>query len=185
MVDAANIPAGNQGRFRVWASDGIHTASDASDGTFTVPNRIPTVRITRPTGLSAVVAGQTLDLGAAAYDVDSGNMTGSQVVWLSSLDGILGQGDSLQVASLSQGLHTITVRADDGVGGVATDTVQVVVVSDPTQLPPPPPGSTRRARERSSGAGPWYGDGARLRCQPGRDADAWLARHGRARRGCT
>ncbi len=140
VVDAANVPAGNQARFRVWASDGIHTASDASDGTFTVPNRIPTVHITRPTGMTAVAAGQTLDLEAVAYDVDTGSMADSQVLWSSNLDGALGQGAGLRVASLSQGFHTITVRADDGVGGVATDTVQVVVVSDPSQLPPPLPG---------------------------------------------
>jgi hypothetical protein len=42
LLDAINIVAGNAGTslFRVWASDGIHTAA-ALSGPFTVPNHAP------------------------------------------------------------------------------------------------------------------------------------------------
>jgi len=137
-LDAVNIPSGAAARFRVWVSDGIHTASDESDAPFTVPNRVPSAEITQPAGTVAVAISQTLGLDGRAYDVDTGSMTSSQLQWLSSLDGLLGNGAQLSVAGLREGFHTITFRADDGFGGVATDTVDVIVVSDPSQLPPRP-----------------------------------------------
>jgi hypothetical protein len=138
VLAASDIASAAQGRFRVWVSDGIHTANDASDAPFTVPNRVPTVEITTPSGPIAVVVSQTLALEGSAYDVDTGTMVGNQLQWSSNIDGVLGNGSQLSTVSLSEGEHTITFRADDGAGGVATDTVQVIVVSDPTQLPPLP-----------------------------------------------
>jgi hypothetical protein len=49
----------------------------------------------------------------------------------------LGTGPDLAVETLSVGVHTITLRADDGQGGVATDTVTVTVVDSPALLPAP------------------------------------------------
>jgi len=128
-LDAGNIVSGAQGLFRVWVSDGIHTASDTSNGTFVVPNRTPTVEILQPAGPLSVPISTTVNLEASAYDVDTGALDGAQVTWTSNLDGALGTGAQLSVASLSVGVHTITVRADDGQGGVATDTVQVTVTA--------------------------------------------------------
>ncbi|MEJ5197323.1 MAG: DNRLRE domain-containing protein [Anaerolineae bacterium] len=128
-LDATNIVSGAQGRFRVWVSDGIHTASDISDGTFVVPNRMPTVEIVRPAGNITVPVSTTVNLEANAYDVDLGGLDGARVTWTSDRDGALGNGAQLSIATLSVGVHTITVRADDGVGGVATDTVQVTVTA--------------------------------------------------------
>jgi hypothetical protein len=85
-----------------------------------------------------MAANQTLVLDSLAYDPDTGSMPDNQVTWLSSLDGALGQGSQLSVSGLSVGVHTITLQADDGLGGVATDTVTVTVVADFSLLPPPP-----------------------------------------------
>jgi hypothetical protein len=135
-LDARNVPGGLRARFRVWASDGMHTASDESQ-MVTVPNRIPTITIVEPAGPVTIAAGQTLMLQADAYDVETGSMD-EEVEWISSRDGVLGSGAWLGIADLSVGLHAITARADDGTGGVATDTVQVTVVSDLSELPPVP-----------------------------------------------
>ncbi len=140
VLDSVNVVSGAQGRFRVWVTDGIHTASDQSDGPFTVPNHRPTVRITNPITNVTIALSQTLTLEAEAYDVDTGTMPNSQLQWSSNIDGVLGNGASLSVATLSVGTHTITFRADDGAGGVASASVQVTVVGDPTQLPPVPNG---------------------------------------------
>jgi hypothetical protein len=137
VIGAVNIVGGAQARFRVWATDGIHTASDESDAPFAVPNRVPTVEITRPTGNVTVVVSQTVALAVAAYDVDTGSMSGNRVQWSSNIDGPLGSGAELAVATLSAGVHTITARADDGKGGVASDKVQVTVVHDMSEAPPP------------------------------------------------
>lgn len=136
-LDAVNVVRSNgaQGRIRVWASDGINTASDTSDAPFTVPNRAPTVQIVHPSDNTTIVISQTLNLEADAYDIDTGTMAEGQLSWSSDRDGVLGSGAQLSIANLSEGVHTITFRADDGEGGVATASVQVTV-SDPSQLPP-------------------------------------------------
>lgn len=137
-LDAGNVARSTQGRFRVLVSDGIHSGSDDSDAPFTVPNRIPSATITEPSGDLTIAVGQTLTLEGDAYDVDTGTMSDEQLQWISSVDGVLGTGASLPVARLSVGTHTMTFRADDGEGGVATDTVQVTVVRDLSELPPVP-----------------------------------------------
>jgi hypothetical protein len=110
-VDAINLVRSEQGLFRVLATDGVHTAGDDSDAPFTVPNRIPTARITEPGDDLTVATGQTLTLAGEAFDPDSGMMDGSLVEWVSSLDGSLGTGAELSVTGLGVGVHTITLRA--------------------------------------------------------------------------
>lgn len=139
-IDAINIVGGAQGRFRVWVSDGIHTASDESDAPFTVPNRVPTVEITAPSDDVTVAISQTVGFEAYAYDVDTGTMDDSQLQWFSDINGLLGNGSQFSTADLSEDTHTITFLADDGVGAMVSDTVQVTVVSDVTQIPLPPDG---------------------------------------------
>jgi hypothetical protein len=137
-LEASNLvrSVGAQGRLRVWATDGIHTAY-ADSPAFTVPNHMPVVSITAPAGGAVIAASQVLGLESEAYDVDSGTLDDSQVEWLSNRDGSLGHGASLAVTGLSAGAHTLTLRADDGSGGVATASVQVTVVAQLEQLPPP------------------------------------------------
>ncbi|MDW8270700.1 MAG: hypothetical protein RMN24_16190, partial [Anaerolineae bacterium] len=54
--------------------------------------------------------------------------------WTSSLDGALGTGAQLTVSTLRAGKHRITVRAEDGQGGVATAAVTVTVRDDLTEV---------------------------------------------------
>jgi hypothetical protein len=67
-------------------------------------------------------------------------MDDGQVQWISSRDGLLGVGAQVTIASLSAGAHVITVRADDGHGGVATASVAVTVRADLTEPVIPPVG---------------------------------------------
>jgi hypothetical protein len=134
-LDASNLPASAQALFRVWASDGVNTASDRSDAPFTVFNHAPEAAIISPEENTTSFAGQTLNLQADAYDPDTGAMDGDQLRWSSSLDGLLGIGAQLSTNALSAGEHIITLTADDGAGGMAADTVAVSIVPDPSQLP--------------------------------------------------
>jgi len=134
-IPRANLTAGSAARFRVWASDGIHSATDTSDAAFTVPNVPPTVKIVKPASGIKIMAGQTLALEANAYDVDTGNLDGAQVEWQSSVNGPLGVGAELVATGLSVGTHTVSVMVWDGDGALASDTVQVTVLPEQETLP--------------------------------------------------
>jgi hypothetical protein len=137
-IAGVNLPSGAQALFRVWASDGVHTSFDVSDASATVPNHIPDADISAPDAAVTIATSQTLALLGRANDIDTGSMDSGQLLWESSLDGPLGNGARLSVTGLSVGTHTISFRADDGAGGIVTDTVQVIVVGDLDQLPPVP-----------------------------------------------
>lgn len=140
IIDSNELSGSTQALFQVWASDGIHTGIDASDAPFTVPNHLPIAEIREPAAPVIIAISQTLGLRAYVYDFDTGSMDASQIQWRSNIDGLLGNGKQLSVVGLSTGTHTITLEVDDGEGGVITDTVEVTVVADLSQLPPPPDG---------------------------------------------
>ncbi|MDJ0755276.1 MAG: right-handed parallel beta-helix repeat-containing protein [Ardenticatenaceae bacterium] len=138
VLAAANAPASTEGLFRVWVSDGIHTHTDESDNPFTIVNRNPTATIVEPAQAVTIAISQTLSLKAEAYDIDSGMLDGNSLTWSSSIDGHMGHGRYLSFVGLSIGTHSITLTADDGDGGLATDSVQVTVVDSIYELPPVP-----------------------------------------------
>src|SRR5262249_23379695 len=53
-----------------------------------------------------------ITFSADATDAESGNLS-SSITWLSSLNGPMGNGPSINVAALSPGTHTITARVQD------------------------------------------------------------------------
>ena len=135
LLDSENVGSTTEGLFRVWASDGIHTASDRSNGTFTVPNHSPAVQIIEPASDITVAISQTVGLVGDAFDPDTGTMEDEQLTWSSNRDGSLGTGPLASIATLSVGKHVITLTGDDGEGGVDTDTVRVTVVGSLEELP--------------------------------------------------
>ena len=156
QVPFSNLPAGDRGSFRVLATDGLHTAV-AESQPFEVQNRPPDLEIVAPRDGDAFVGdvalpdfdglGQPVALEAVAHDADTGAIDGEALRWTSSLDGPLGSGAQLTVASLSEGEHTITAIAEDGTGGRSTATVRITVVDDPAELPPLPDGLEVEPRE--------------------------------------
>jgi hypothetical protein len=144
-VPFSNLPAGGDARFRVLATDGLHTAVAESEP-FEVVNRPPELEIVSPRDGDSFVGdvalpdfdglGQPVALEARAHDADTGAI--EEVQWTSSLDGPLGIGVQLTVDGLSAGQHTITAIADDGNGGRSTATVEITVVDHPGDLPPSP-----------------------------------------------
>jgi hypothetical protein len=137
-VDVDNMPASDQARIRVLASDGIHTAHDSSDGPFTVPNHRPSVEILTPQTGETYIVSQTIGLDALVHDADEGTLDPTSLRWSSSLDGTLGQGMQLSITGLSPGRHTITLDAVDGERARGSDTVRIEVFAGPDDLPPVP-----------------------------------------------
>jgi len=133
VVSEQNLPAGDEARFRIWVTDGIHTNGDVG-APFTVANHPPTAEIIEPAVWGKITISQTLGLVGQAYDIELGTPDNSALTWSSDLQGVLGHGPELSVTGLMTGTHTITFEVDDG-EETATDSVMVTVVSTPMELP--------------------------------------------------
>lgn len=128
-VDRTLLAGTSQGMLRVLASDGLRTAADVSDALFTVEGNAPQVAIASPVPGTLFHVGQVLSLAATALDAEDGPLSGPALSWSSSLSGALGSGAALSVpiADLADGLHVVTVTAEDSDGQSATAAVQVRV----------------------------------------------------------
>ncbi len=132
-----NLPAGDGALFRVTASDGLHAGQDASDAVFSVLNHTPEGEIVAPASAVTIAVSQTASFEARAYDNDLGSLD-EELEWVSDQDGSLGTGAAFSTASLSEGLHAISLIAHDGAGDYPLDQVTVTVVATPNDLPPTP-----------------------------------------------
>jgi len=94
-----------------------------------VLNQLPVVTIIAPAGGGTVPQGSEVTLQGTATDPEDGDLPATALSWLSSLDGSIGQGDSVSLYSLSPGVHTITLRAADRNGGHGTAAVQLTVTT--------------------------------------------------------
>lgn len=130
VVARTSLAGTTQGRIRVKAHDGFHTAADTSDAAFSVANGDPLVAIAEPQPDQLFVGEQRVVLEARAFDREAGELSGSSLAWSSNLDGALGTGAELAVlaSTLQEGTHTITLLASDGAGGVSTSSVQIQIL---------------------------------------------------------
>jgi hypothetical protein len=110
------LPGSGHARLRIWASDGVNTGADSSDGDFSVPAKPPRVGILSPQSGLRVGAGQLVTFEGAATDPEDGGLTGDALQWTSDLMGPLGSGSLLQTSTLIAGFHTITLTATDSAG---------------------------------------------------------------------
>jgi hypothetical protein len=123
-VHAAQIEASTQAKLRLIASDGFNETVVTSKA-FNVPDVGPLVDITAPDN-NVVVDAFPIALQGYAYDIMTGDRT-EAATWTSNKDGPLGSGGNLMVAGLSDGVHTMTLSADDGQGHTGSDTIRLTV----------------------------------------------------------
>ncbi|HMP90793.1 MAG TPA: hypothetical protein PJ991_11365 [Kiritimatiellia bacterium] len=118
-------------RMRVTASDGFWTTSAESDGPFTSADHAPQIIWIHGEPGQAVVAGRASRFQVMVYDVEDGVLSGSDIVWVSDVDGPLGTGETVmeEMNSLSIGLHQIQVIATDSDGNATTSSIPVQVQS--------------------------------------------------------
>lgn len=90
-------------------------------------NQPPVVSIIRPTDGTIFSAGQPATFTGSGIDVEDGFLSGAALTWVSSLDGPIGQGDSIEVSTLQAGAHDITLTALDSGGATDADTINVTI----------------------------------------------------------
>jgi hypothetical protein len=129
-IPAGALPGGDTCMIRLVSTDGINTAQKTSNP-FTTVDKAPTTIIT--TDLSNTTETHII-LDGFAYDLEEGYLSGDRLTWVSDLDGSLGGGENLNV-SLSSGVHTITLEAEDSVGNKASDTFTLKIGVDETRTP--------------------------------------------------
>lgn len=127
----------SQGLLRVMASDGVNTAQDQSNATFRVAKHPPQVSIQSPTSDSLYVESQMLVLEGSAFDNEDGQLGDAALKWSSNLSGVLGNGHSLSVnaSALAEGIHTITLTAQDSDGQTNSASLIVQVYRTRPVLP--------------------------------------------------
>lgn len=103
-------------------------AADTTSVTIDVlANQPPAASIIRPTDGTVFTAGQPASFIGTAVDAEDGFLSGPSLVWASSLDRAIGQGDSITVSTLQAGAHQITLTATDAAGAVDADTIDVTI----------------------------------------------------------
>ena len=87
----------------------------------------PTAVITSPASGFTVNEGTPVRFVGSATDPQDGTLGDAALAWSSSIDGALGTGSPLEVASPSVGVHTVTLTATDSDGNTGAASVSVLV----------------------------------------------------------
>lgn len=88
---------------------------------------VPIVDINLPIDGNTFKEGQNIAFLGSGVDFEDGELTGDSLTWLSSIDGLVGTGESFNSNSLSQGIHTITLICEDNDGNKGSDYIDIVV----------------------------------------------------------
>ena len=113
------------------------TDSDEMTGTDSVTltiNYLPTATITSPTDGSTYTEGDTITFSGTGEDAEDGTLSGSSLVWASSIDGQIGTGESFTRNDLSGGIHTITLTTTDSNGATGAESVSITKDTEPNIL---------------------------------------------------
>ncbi|MGW8283255.1 MAG: PKD domain-containing protein [Gemmatimonadota bacterium] len=135
-----NGPSAIEGTVSITFAEGVHVVTltvtsstgctDTDQVTITVEALTavpPTVTITSPADQSEFDEGQDIDFAGSAEDADGVAIPGADLEWSSSLDGVLGTGETLTVNTLSAGVHLITLTATDADGVEGTESIEIAV----------------------------------------------------------
>ncbi|MCC6457705.1 MAG: BACON domain-containing protein [Caldilineaceae bacterium] len=132
-VDTSSL-AGGQGRFRVYANDGVNQGvGDSPDYTMAV--KAPEVKIIGPADGEHFNWGELVNFSGEALDPQDGLIVGPSLTWANQ-HGDLGIGGQISVDNLPVGANVITLRAQNSAGETAGKQI-TIYVDDPLALPGP------------------------------------------------
>jgi hypothetical protein len=93
----------------------------------------PILAIIGPANNASLKQGDNITFTGTAIDAEDGTISNG-IEWSSDLDGALGTGESLSIATLRVGTHTISASVTDSNGRQATQTVTLTVTATDTDL---------------------------------------------------
>jgi len=98
---------------------------------FSLAGCIPIVKITAPQNGATFGFGDAITFSGTGRDIMEGDLTGSSLVWESSIDGQLGTGTSVTATTLQPGVHTITLSATNSNNQTGTANITITVGEPP------------------------------------------------------
>ncbi len=125
-IDTTQLSGTTSGIFQVIASSSVHSQK-ANTTSFQITSKAPSLAIHTPLDNSRFAIGETIYLQGSGHDLESGVLASSQLSWESDLDGQLGNGQMIAINTLSEGIHTITLKAIDGSGQSGQTQVKIEV----------------------------------------------------------
>ena len=111
---------------RVVASDGVNSSTALSEP-FSIGSKGPEVEIFFPPDGEIFRGGQLVWLQGFGFDPDDGTLGGSNLTWESNIDGVLGNGDELQLTTLSEGTHEVKLVATDLDGNSEVVSIEILI----------------------------------------------------------
>lgn len=108
----------------------IATDSNGNTGSasITIVSRSPVAQINHPGDGETRPASQAVPFVGVGRDLEDGTLSGSSLVWTSSIDGMIGTGGMFS-RQLSAGTHTITLTAKDSANNM--DSVSITLIMTP------------------------------------------------------
>lgn len=105
-------------------------------------NQPPAAVITSPSNNEVYNLGDPITFQGSGNDPEDGPLSGASLVWASNVDGQIGVGERLTYASLSAGMHQITLTAVDSAGATGNQIVTITINSPPAvTITSPAPGT--------------------------------------------
>jgi hypothetical protein len=132
QMDTSRLAGSDNAIVRVLATDGINTTIAQSD-VFTVEDKPPIAWIAMPSNEGGAVPafprGQRVILEGNATDWEDGPLPEGALTWHSDLDGLLDTGRSIEVTTLSPGVHEVSLQAEDSEGQTGEDVISIEIVA--------------------------------------------------------
>lgn len=110
------------------ATDGpTTTGTTATSEETSTSGGAPVAQINHPGDGDMRPAGVVIPFIGEASDTEDGVLTGASLVWVDSVEGEIGQGETFDAMLFTLGEHTITLTATDADGNVGEDTITLQI----------------------------------------------------------